>query len=177
MSKPQMTPEITPKPEINSHLYDLSVIKSELDEILIEYLKESENFKESTLLVNIKLLIGICVTSLTIIIFLLTNKNIFNIQHPLIIALIILFWVITYSETLIIKFCYFYTFSGYKNNAKLNVLTTISNTHPVYTVLLYTGDKKIPIKVSTDIRTLYKENLLNVRKFTDIIKDCLINNK
>ncbi|KAI5170312.1 hypothetical protein NEIRO03_2774, partial [Nematocida sp. AWRm78] len=34
MSKPQMTPEITPKPEINSHLYDLSVIKSELDEIL-----------------------------------------------------------------------------------------------------------------------------------------------
>ncbi|KAI5161986.1 hypothetical protein NEAUS03_1859 [Nematocida ausubeli] len=173
MKNPQSRNKPAKKEEIHPHLYDLSVIKSELDEILVEYLTELEKYQEDTIFTDIRIAIGIVTASIAISVFLLVERAGLNANRIGIIVLLVSFWILAYAESIIMKVFFYHTFSGTKDTHKVKVITKIADTLPIYTILIYSGQKKIPSKTSIDVRSVYADNFLIVSGFRRIIKDCL----
>lgn len=162
------------KQEIHRHLYDLSIVKAELDEILHRYLISTEKYTETQTFINIQMCIGIIASCFTAVVALLVYKKQLESQRALIAVLVLLFWALIYTEALLKKFFFYQTFSGCNTkNEQIQVLTKVSDTTPLYTILIYSGKKKIPSKVTVDVRSIYMENFLITDKFKEVIRNCL----
>ncbi|KAI5192246.1 signal peptidase complex subunit 2 [Nematocida minor] len=164
------------KQEISAHLYDLPLVKMELDEVLQEHLQGAEKYKENTRSTDVRIAIGTVTVALTLLAHYF-SKNLSAPWYKTGLCLAIgLFWAFSYAESMIMKFFFHQTFSGYnEKNEEIQVITKIETTAPIYTILIYFAKKKIPNKVTVDIRSIYKENYLILSKYRKIIEDGLQN--
>lgn len=160
--------------EIDAHLYDLSLVKTELDEVLQEHFSNSKKYEVNTKAIDIRIGIGIITCLLTGIAYLLFKRDDFLSYKKEIVSILVLFWVLVYSESIIMKLFFYHTFIGRdQNKGKVHIITKIAPTAPVYTVLIYTERKKIPIKITIDIRRIYTGNRLLSKKYTKILDESI----
>lgn len=157
--------------EIDPHLYDLPLVKMELDETLQEYLSSSK-YKPSTKSIDVRIGIGLITTVLTVISHFLFKNPAVSFYRSAMLSLLCVFWAFVYFESIIMRFFFYHTFSGTdRNNQSIKVVTKIERTDPLYTVLVYFNKKEIPNKIAIDVRTVYKGNLLLLKKYRNILDE------
>ncbi|KAF9764427.1 Signal peptidase complex subunit 2 [Nosema granulosis] len=140
------------KKPIKAEVYSLSNLKITLDDLLLEYLTKVKNYKQKTFLVDLKILMGVISTIVACAIaYLSVNYEFQEYKNMLILGLSVYFgvntivWVVEKTQKATFKF------------EDISVFTDIQAPSPIYTIMVYEGDKLIPEKYTKSVFDLYTE--------------------
>nr|XP_013180895.1 unnamed protein product [Papilio xuthus] len=141
------------KKPIQGDIYNLMGLKVLLDDLLLEYLTKTKNYKQNTFVVDLKIFIGIISSILACgIAYCSVNYDFEEYRFLLIIALSIYFtlntivWIVEKARKTTFRF------------GNLSVVTDVQPPSPVYTIMVYEGDKLIPEKYNKSIFDLFADD-------------------
>lgn len=155
---------------IVSEVYSLESVMGDLNGVLRKHLVQEENYKEDTRGIDIRILLGFLSGVISLLLFIFfKEKNLYTCRFFL-----FLFWGLVYLENFVSRFFFSSFFCGHGKKGKIRVITKIDSPNPFYTILVYFNDKKIPSKVTIDIREIYNnKHHLDVNGFISLVRPIL----
>lgn len=141
------------KTPLKGDIYNPFQLKIILDDLLKEYITKVKKSKQSMLLTDVRIMVGLMSTVIAGVIAYLSMKTEF-VDHKWILIVLIAIYLVA-NAILDLYSRYFGTSIVYDN---MTVSTTFSPPDPTYVVIVYSKDKLIPDKYIKSIFDLFDSN-------------------